>query len=67
MTSGMVHVSQDLGTSDSNTIRTGIDGLGDMTTEFEAGRHVGEQTSLMGEVNQFESILEAELENLKVS
>lgn len=42
MTSGMVHVSQDLSTSNSDPIGTGVNGLGDMTTEFETGRHVGE-------------------------
>lgn len=67
MPSGMIHVSQDLGTSDSNTVGTGKDGLGDMTTELEAGRHVGEETGLMGEVDQLQSILKAELENLEIS
>jgi hypothetical protein len=47
----MVHVSQDLSTSNSNTVGTGKDSLGDMTTEFKAGRHVGEETGLMSQVD----------------
>jgi hypothetical protein len=67
MTGGMVHVSQDLSSANSNTIGTGENGLGDMTTKLETGRHVGEKTSLMGEVDQFEGILKAKLEYLSVS
>ena len=67
MTSGMIHVSQDLSTSNSNTIGPGKDSLRDMTTKFEAGRHVGEKTSLMSQMDQFEGVLEAQLKNLDVS
>jgi len=67
MTSGMVHVSQDLSTSNSDTIGTCKYGLGNMTTKLEPGRHVREETSLMGEVDQFEGIFEAELEDLAIS
>ena len=67
MTSGMVHVSQDLSTSNPNTVGTGKDGLRDMTTEFEAGRHVGEKTSLVGQVDQLEGVLKAQLKDLNVS
>lgn len=67
MTSGMIHVSQDLSTSDSNTVGTGKDSLRDMTTKFEAGRHVGKKTSLMGQVNQLEGVLKAQLEDLNIS
>jgi len=52
MTSGVVHVSQDLSTSNSNTIGTGKDSLGNMTTKLEAGRHIGEQSSLVSKVDQ---------------
>jgi hypothetical protein len=67
MTSGMIHVSQDLSTSNSNTVGTGKHSLGNMTTKFEPGRHVGEKASLMGQVDQFEGVLEAQLEDLNVS
>ena len=52
MTSGVVHVSQDLSTSNSDTIGTGKDSLGNMTTKLEAGRHIGEQSSLVSKVDQ---------------
>jgi hypothetical protein len=51
MTSGMVHVSQDLSTSNSNTVGTGKDSLRDMTAKLEAGRHVGEKASLVSQVD----------------
>jgi len=66
MTSGMIHVSQDLSTSNSNTVGTGKHSLGDMTTELEAGRHVGEKTSLVSQVDQLEGVLETQLEDLGV-
>jgi hypothetical protein len=67
MTSGMVHVSQDLSTSNSNAIGTGKHSLGDMTTKLEAGRHVGEETGLMSQVDQFEGVLEAQLKDLNIN
>jgi hypothetical protein len=59
MTSRMVHVSQDLSTSNSNTVGTGKHSLGDMTTKFKARRHVGEKTSLVSQVDQLEGVFEA--------
>jgi hypothetical protein len=67
MTSRMVHVSQDLSTSNSNTVGTGKDSLGDMTTKLEAGRHVGEETSLMSQVDQLEGVLKAQLKDLNIN
>jgi len=67
MTSGMIHVSQDLSTSNSNTVGTGKDSLRDVATELEAGRHVGEKTGLMSQVDQFQGVLETQLEDLGVS
>jgi hypothetical protein len=64
MTGGVVHVSQDLSSSDSNTVGSGVNSLGDMTTKLETGRHVSEQTGLMSEVDELESLFEVELENL---
>jgi hypothetical protein len=63
----MVHVSQDLSTTDSNTVGTGKYGLRDMTTEFEASRHVGQETSLVGQMNQFEGVFKAQLKDLNIS
>ena len=67
MTGRMIHVSQDLSTSNSNTVGTGKHSLGDMTTEFEAGRHVGEKTSLVSQVDQFQGVFETQLEDLGIS
>jgi hypothetical protein len=63
----VVHVSENLSTSNSDTIGTGKDCLGDMTTELETGRHVGEETSLVGQVNELEGMLKLELKDLRVS
>jgi hypothetical protein len=67
MTSGMIHVSQDLGTTNSNTVGTGKHSLGNMTTKLEAGRHVGQETGLMSQVDQFEGILKAQLKDLNIN
>jgi hypothetical protein len=63
----VIHVSEDLGTTDSNTIGTSKHSLGDKTAKLEPGRHVGQKTGLVGQVNELESVLKLELEDLKVS
>jgi hypothetical protein len=63
----VIHVSQDLGTSNSNTIGTGKDGLGDMSAKLETSRHVGEETCLVRQVNELDGIGESELQDLSVS
>ena len=67
MTSGMIHVSQDLSTSNSNAVGTGKDSLGNVTTKLKAGRHVGEESSLVSQVDQLEGVFEAQLEDLDIS
>ena len=67
MTGLMIHVSQDLSTTNSNTVGTGKDGLGDMSTKLESGRHVGEETSLVRQVDKLNSVGESELQNLSIS
>lgn len=67
MTSGMIHVSQDLSTSNSDTVGTGKDSLGNMTTKLEAGRHIGEESSLVSQVDQLEGVFKAQLEDLDIS
>lgn len=64
MTSLVVHVSQDLRTTNSNTVGTGKDGLGNVTAKLETGRHVGEETGLVRQVDELERISECELEDL---
>ena len=64
MTSLVVHVSQDLSTTDSDTVCTGKDSLGDEVTELESGRHVGEETGLVRQVNELDSVGECELKDL---
>lgn len=67
MTGRVVHVSQDLGTTNSDTVGTGKDGLRDVATELETGRHVGEKTGLVGQVDELESVGEGQLEHLNQS
>lgn len=67
MTGLMIHVSQDLSTTNSNTVGTGKDGLGDMSTKLESGRHIGEKTSLMSQMDELDSVGKSELQNLSIS
>lgn len=64
MTSLVIHVSQDLGTTDPDTISTGKDGLRNVTTEFETCRHVGEETSLVRQMNELDSVGKGQLQYL---
>lgn len=63
MTSLTVHVPQDLGTSDTDTVNSGQDGITDVS-ELESGGEVGQETGLMSEVDEFEGVLEGDLEDL---
>jgi hypothetical protein len=57
-----IHVTEDLSTTDTNTVDAGEDGIGDLL-ELEASRHVSSETDGVSTVDELESALEAELEN----
>ncbi|GFZ51151.1 LOW QUALITY PROTEIN: hypothetical protein JCM24511_08909 [Saitozyma sp. JCM 24511] len=57
-----VHVAQDLGASDTNPVDARVDGVGDVS-ELEPGRHVGDESGLVREVDELERVLEADLED----
>lgn len=62
MTRLAIHVAKDLSSADPDPVNARVHRVGDVG-EFEPGRHVGNETSLVCEVNELEGVLETDLED----